>query len=203
MDALKTELPQDILDVDVLKFNPTDVSILQIALLSETAPYKDLEEWSKKLKERLEKVKTLKNVDNWAFPQQQVRVSLQLEKLAQYNIPMNKVLGAIQSENVNIPGGSIEMGQKKLNIKTSGNYKNLDEIKNTIVSNANGKLVYVKDVADVAFNYEEQTYIGRLNGKRGVFVTASRKMGTNIFDVEKEMKPILEHFKKELPKSIA
>ncbi|HUP11702.1 MAG TPA: efflux RND transporter permease subunit, partial [Niastella sp.] len=203
MDALKPELPQDILDIDILKFNPTDVNILQIALLSETAPYKDLEEWSKKLKERLEKVKTLKNVDNWAFPQQQVRVSLQLEKLAQYNIPLNKVLGAIQSENVNIPGGSIEMGEKKFNIKTSGNYKNIEEIKNTVVSNANGKLVYVKDVAEVSFNYEEQTYIGRLNSKRGVFVTASRKMGTNIFAVEKEMKPILEQFKKELPKSIA
>ncbi len=202
MDALRNSLPPDILDIDIQKFSPSDVNILQIALLSETTPYKDLEEWSKKLKERLEKIKSLKNVDNWAFPQQQVRVSLQLEKLAQYNIPLNKVLGAIQSENVNIPGGSIEMGEKKFNIKTSGNYKNIEEIKNTIVSNVNGKLVYVKDVADVNFNYEEQTYIGRLNGKRGVFVTASRKMGTNIFAVEKEIKPVLAQFQKELPKNI-
>jgi multidrug efflux pump subunit AcrB len=171
--------------------------------MSETAPYKDLEEWSKELKERLEKIKTLKNVDNWAFPQQQVRVSLQLEKLAQYGIPLNKVLGAIQSENANIPGGSVEMGEKKFNIKTSGDYKSVVEIKNTIVSNVNGKLVYVKDIAEVNFNYEEQTYIARLNGKRGVFVTASRKMGTNIFDVEKQIKPVLEKFRKELPKSIA
>lgn len=202
IDALRNKLPQDILNIDIQKFSPSDVNILQIALMSETAPYKDLEEWSKKLKERLEKIKTLKNVDNWAFPQQQVRVSLQLEKLAQYKIPLNKVLGAIQSENVNMPGGSIEMGKKKFNVKTSGNYKSVDEIKNTIVSNVNGKLVYVKDVADVAFNYEEQTYIGRLNGKRGVFVTASRKMGTNIFAVEKEIKPVLAQFQKELPKSI-
>jgi multidrug efflux pump subunit AcrB len=202
MDALRTKLPQDILNIDIQKFSPSDVNILQIALMSETTPYKDLEEWSKKLKERLEKIKTLKNVDNWAFPDQQVRVSLQLEKLAQYKIPLNKVLGAIQSENVNIPGGSIEMGEKKFNVKTSGNYKSVDEIKNTIVSNVNGKLVYVKDVADVAFNYEEQTYIGRLNGKRAVFVTASRKMGTNIFAVEKEVKPVLAQFQKELPKSI-
>lgn len=203
IDALRGELPPDIADIEVHKFSPSDVNIIQVALLSETAPYKDLEEWSKKLKERLEKIKSLKNVDNWAFPQQQVRVSLKLEKLAQYKIPLNKVLGAIQSENVNIPGGSIEMGAKKFNIKTSGNYKSLDEIRNTIVSSAGGKLVYVKDLADVDFNYEEPTYLARLNGKRGVFVTASRKMGTNIFDVEKEMKPVLEQFKKELPATIA
>ncbi|MBO9564648.1 MAG: efflux RND transporter permease subunit [Niastella sp.] len=203
IDGLRAKLPQDILSMEVQKFTPSDVNIIQIALMSETAPYKDLEEWSKELKERLEKVKSLKNVENWAFPQQQVRVSLHLEKLAQNKIPLNKVLGAIQSENVNIPGGSIEMGTKKFNVKTSGNYKSVDEIKNTIVSSANGKLVYIKDIAEVSFDYEEQGYIGRLNGKRGVFVVASRKAGTNIFSVEEQVRPVLEQFQKELPKSIA
>jgi len=203
LDAIRPNLPNDILSVDVQKFSPSDVNILQVALLSETTPYKDLEEWSKKLKERLEKIKTLKNVDNWAFPQQQVRVSLNLEKLAQNRIALNTVLRAIQNENVNIPGGSIEMGAKKFNVKTSGDYKSVDEIRNTIVSSTGSKIVYVKDIAEVEFTYEEQHYIGRLNGKRGVFVTASRKSGTNIFAVEKQMDPILEQFRKELPPSIA
>lgn len=203
LDGLRPKLPQDILSMEVQKFTPSDVNIIQVALMSETAPYKDLEEWSKELKERLEKIKSLKNVENWAFPPQQVRISLHLEKLAQYKIPLNKVMGAIQGENVNIPGGSIEMGAKKFNVKTSGNYKSVDEIKNTIVSNVDGKLLYVRDVADVAFDYEEQSYIGRLNGKRGVFVVASRKMGTNIFSVEEQVKPVLEQFKEDLPKNIA
>ena len=203
LDAVRPELPGDILSINIQKFDPTDVNILQVALLSETAPYKDLQEWSRRLKNRLEKIKTLKNVDNWAFPHEQVRVALNLEKLAQNRIPLNTVLHAIQSENVNIPGGSIDMGLKKFNIKTSGDYKSIDEIKNTIVSSAGGRIVYVKDIAEVGFDYEEQNYIGRLNGKRGVFVTASRKAGTNIFAVEKEMDPVLEGFRKELPASIA
>src|SRR6202044_1358034 len=113
--------------------------------------------WSKKLKDRLEKIKTLKNVDNWAFPRQQVRVSLNLEKLSQNKLPLNTVLQAIQGENVNIPGGSIDMGSRKFNIKTSGEYKSVDEIRNTIVSSVGGKIVYVKDIAGVDFNYEEQS----------------------------------------------
>ena len=202
MDAIRPELPADVFDIDVMKFSPSDVNIIQVALMSETAPYKDLEDWSKKLKERLEKIKSLKNVDNWAFPQQQVRISLNLDKMAQQQIPLNKVTGAIQSGNTNIPGGSIDMGTRKYNIKTSGDYKSLDEIKNTIVTSVNGKSVYVKDIAGVGFDYEEQNYLARLNGHRGVFITASRKMGTNIFAVDEEMKPILEQFQKELPKSI-
>ena len=89
LDGLRPKLPQDILSMEVQKFTPSDVNIMQIALMSETVPYKDLEEWSKELKERLEKVKSLKNVDNWAFPQQQVRISLHLEKLAQNKIPVS------------------------------------------------------------------------------------------------------------------
>jgi len=203
LDAVRPNLPADILSINIQRFTPSDVNILQVALLSETAPYSQLEEWSKKLKERLEKIKTLKNVDNWAFPQQQVRVSLNLEKLSQNHIPLNAVLQAIQRENVNIPAGSVEMGTRKFNVKTSGDYKSVDEIKNTVVSSAGGKIIYVKDLADVTLNYEEQNYIGRLNGKRGVFVTASRKAGTNIFAVEKEMDPVMEQFKRELPPAIA
>ena len=181
MDAIRPQLPNEVQDIQILKFSPSDVNIIQVALMSETAPYSDLEHWSKKLKEDLEKVKSLKNVDNWAFPQQQVRIAVNLDKMMQNNIALNQVIGAIQSENVNIPGGSIDMGTKKYNIKTSGDYKSVAEIQNTIVKNANGKSVYVKDIADVSFDYDESNYIARLNGKRGVFVTASRKMGTNIF----------------------
>ncbi len=202
MDAIRGDLPKEIQDIDILKFSPSDVNIMQVALMSETTPYNDLEERSKKLKENLEKIKSLKNVDNWAFPLQQVRISLNLEKMTQNKIALNRVIGAIQNENVNIPGGSIDMGTKKYNIKTSGDYKSVDEIKNTIVTSVNGKSVYVKDIADVSFDYDEQNYIARLNGKRGVFVTASRKMGTNIFDVEKEMQPVLDQFQKTLPKNI-
>ena len=112
------------------------------------------------------------------------------------------MLGAIQSENVNIPGGSIEMGEKKFNIKTSGDYKSIEEIKNTIVSNVNGKLVYVKDIADVKFNYEEQTLYRTAEWKTRRICNRQPKNGHQYFAVEKEIKPVLEQFQKELPKSI-
>src|SRR5258708_3385030 len=150
LDAVRPELPADILSTEIQRFSPSDVNILQVGLLSETAPYSQLEEWSKKLKERLEKIKTLKKVDNWAFPQQQVRVSLNLEKLSQNHIPLNAVLLAIQRENVNIPAGSVEMGTRKFNVKTTGDYKTVDEIKNTIVTSSGGKIIYVKDLAEVS-----------------------------------------------------
>jgi multidrug efflux pump subunit AcrB len=62
-----------------------------------------------------------------------MRVDLQLDKLAQMHIPLNAIIASIQSEIANIPGGTVYAGNKTFNIKTSGNYKSIEEIENTIV----------------------------------------------------------------------
>ncbi len=202
VNKIRGSLPEGILDIRFQKFRPSDVNILQVGLMSETAPYKDLEDWGDKLQERLEKIKNLRTVETHAHPQRQVRISLDLGKMAQNGVGLNRVMGAIQSENANIPGGSIEMGTKKFNVKTSGDYASLDEIQNTVVLSGGGHNVYLKDIADVAFNYEEETYLARLNGKRAVFVTASQKDNKNINETRDQMYPVLEAFQKELPANI-
>ncbi|MBI3218032.1 MAG: efflux RND transporter permease subunit [Bacteroidetes bacterium] len=198
-DALRKELPQDIYSITIQRFSSTDVNILQLALMSETASYRELQDKVETLEERLEKIKSLKKIESFGFPEQEVKVSLNLEKLAQNRIPVNAVLGALQSENVNIPGGRIQVNTRNFNIKTSGEYKDIEEIRNTIVYSANGKIVYLKDVAQVESGYENESHITRLNGHRAVLLTASQKEGQNIFKVDDAITPVLDEFEKELP----
>ncbi|MBD2768143.1 efflux RND transporter permease subunit [Hymenobacter sp. BT664] len=202
VNNLRPELPADLASLEVQKFTPSDVNILQVALIAPTLPYAELQKQAEELQDRLQKVKVLKKVETWGYPQRQVRVSLNLEKMARLNLGLARVLGALQSENVNIPGGSVEAGAKKFNIKTSGRYANLAEIQNTVVQATAQSVVYLKDVADVSFNYEEENYLGRLNGQRAVFVTAALKDKQNIIAARKQLTPILEQFTKELPAGI-
>jgi multidrug efflux pump subunit AcrB len=202
LNALRSELPPDIYDIKVLKFTSTDVNTLQLGLVSETASYKELQTWVEALEDDLEAVKGLKKIETHGYPKQQVRVALNIERMAQQRIPVNAVLGSLQSENVNIPGGSIQMATRRFNVKTSGEYKSIDEVKNTIVYSANGKIVYLKDVADVDLSYQDETHLVRLNGFRSVMLTASQKEGQNIFDVSDKVNPILERFSSELPDNI-
>src|SRR6185369_6360008 len=202
VNALRSELPADIFDIKILKFSSTDVSILQLGLVSETAPYRELQKQVEALEDRLEKIKSLKRIETHGYPEQQVSVSLNIEKLAHQHIPLNAVIGALQSENVNIPGGSIQMDTRRFNIKTSGEYKSLDEIKNTIVFSANGKIVYLKDVAEVESIYQDESHLVRLNGYRGVLLTAAQKEGQNIYQVGDQIAPVLDQFKKDLPANI-
>jgi multidrug efflux pump subunit AcrB len=202
INAIRPQLPQDIYSLEVKKVTPTDVSVIQVALVSENASDDRLKYFAEQLKEDLEKVKSLKKVEYWGVPEQVVRVDLKLDKIAQLRIPINYVIGSIQSEGANIPGGHVRAGSKTFNVKTSGKYKSLEEIQNTVVYTANGSIVYLKDVADVGFNYEEQKHITRLNGHRAVLVTAAQKPGENIANTQKAYLPVLNAFNKKLPSNI-
>jgi multidrug efflux pump subunit AcrB len=203
LNSLRSELPKDIYSMEVNKFQPSDVNILQIALISENASRTTLKKTAEALQDELEKIPMLKNVEIQGLPEQIVRIELRLEKIAQMHIPMDAIISSLQSEMANIPGGSVVAGSKSFNIKTSGNYTNLDEIRNTIVYTANGKNILLSDVADASITFDEATHITRLNGHRCVFVVAAQKPGLNITQTQKVYKPVLKQFESTLPSNIA
>jgi multidrug efflux pump subunit AcrB len=203
VNSIRSELPQDIYSIEVRKVTPTDVNVLQVALVSENASDEKMKFYAEELKEQLEKIKSLKKVDFHGVPDQEVRIDLKLDKIAQLKIPLNYIIGSIQSEAANIPAGSVRAGSKIFNVKTSGKYKNIEEIQNTVVFAAGGKTILLKDVADVAFYYAEQKHITRLNGHRAVLVTAAQKPGENIAQTQKAYLPVVEAFAKTLPANIA
>ena len=199
VNNLRGELPQDLTSLDVEKSDPSDVNTYQIALLSKTASYKQIYDVADALKSEIEKVNAVKKIQLLAYPTQQVKVNIDLNKAALNNISTDEIMTAIKTEAQNIPGGSVDAGSKKFNIKTSGDYANLEQIRNTIVKTSGGQIVFLKDVADVAMGYEDEKYIGRYNGKRCIFLAVSEKKETNIIADHERIEPIIKQFKKKLP----
>src|SRR3990170_1764025 len=202
INGLRADLPNDIFSIEIKKFQPSDVNVIQIALISENASRAKLKFHAEALKDEFEKISMLKNVEVQGLPEQIVRIELRLEKIAQMHIPLNAIIGTLQSEMANIPGGSVVAGSKSFSIKTSGNYTGLDEIKNTIVYAANGKNILLDDVADAYITFDETKHITRLNGHRCVFVVAAQKPGLNISNTQKVYAPVLKAFDEKLPGNI-
>jgi multidrug efflux pump subunit AcrB len=201
-NAARSELPSDIYALQIEKLTASDVNIYQYALVSENMPYTQLKKHGEELEAAIEKVKQIRKAEVVGLPKENVKIHLNIQKLAQYKIPVTRVIGAIQSENINIPGGSIAIETKKFNIKTDGDFKSLDEIRNTIIGSSGTKIVYLRDVATVDFGYEDQTYIARYNGHRAVFVNASQKAKQNIFATKKQVEQIVADYKQNLPKNV-
>ncbi|HTF20359.1 MAG TPA: efflux RND transporter permease subunit, partial [Chryseolinea sp.] len=202
VNALRAALPAEVLSMEVKKFQPSDVNVMQVALISENAPRATLKKYAESLQDALEQIPELKNVEIHGLPEQIVRVSLRLEKIAQMHIPLDAIMGSLQSEMANIPGGSIDAGGKAFSVKTSGNYTSAEEIAHTIVYAANGRNIQLKDVADVTLTFAESKHITRLNGHRCVFVVAAQKPGLNISHTQTLYKPVLEAFRATLPANV-
>lgn len=203
INALKDgELPKDIYQIKTEKISSSDVKIIQVALVSNTASAKLLRDQADILKTKLEKITNLRDVDYSGMPEQEIRIDMQLDKLARLKIPLNMVLLSLQSEAADIPGGSIHLDDKVFNVKTSGKFKNVEDVANTVIYQANGKLIYLKDVAEV--NYKDGTiqHITRINGNRCILVNAAMKDNVDISSVKKEYTPVLDEFTETLPDNI-
>lgn len=202
VNGLRNDLPQDIFSIEIQKITPTDVNVLQMALVSENASGEQLRKYAEDLQNRLEKITPLQKIELSGLPNQIVRIDLDLDKIAQMHIPLNAILGSLQSEIANIPGGSVVAGGKSFNVKTSGNYSSIQEIESTIVYSLQGKNIALKDIAYVHFDYEENKHITRLNGHRCVLVNAAQKSGFNISQTQNLYLPIIKSFKTTLPNNI-
>ncbi len=194
VNSIKAELPPDILELSFLEWNTSDVVIKQIAFVSDDAPYNEMVDEAVDLKRLIQKVEGVKKVEVIAYPEEEVRLSLDFQKMAEMNITLVMVENAIKSNNANIPGGSLKLSGKNFGVQTSGSYNDLTEIANTVVHSWNGRLIYLRDIATVDFDYEDNIYYARSQGVRCIFLTVRQKEGYNIFDVDDAVKEKISEF---------
>jgi len=202
VSALRPDLPTDISQIEIRKVSPGLVNIVQLALVSEDAPYRELEDYARELKDSLKAVDGVRTAESWAFPARELRVEVDLRRMGELGISPAKVADALQSENANIPAGLVDLGPRSFSLKTSGSYTSLDEVRDTVVAAVEGRIVRVRDIANVSWNTQQWSYTGRFNGKRAVFVTANQKEGRNVLEVQKRIETVIERFESGLPKRI-
>lgn len=210
INSVRNELPDELLDLTTTQWTSSDVAMLQLAMSSQKASYSELENQAEVLKNELEQIYGVKKVEIIACPEQEVRIALDLEKMAHMNISIDRVAEALQSSNANIPGGTIKLGDKVFGVKTSGSYSELKEIRRTVVNSYRGNLIYLEDIAEVYFNHEDINYFVRFPEKgnpqskqaRSIFMVVKQKEGLNVLDVAEEAKARIDAFKHSLDKDI-
>ena len=173
---VRADLPADLHSIEVRRYSTTNVALAQMALVSPTAPYRDLRAQAERLEKRLEALEGVKKATTVAAPEEEVRISLDVGKLAMLGVPVDQVLQSLASDNTNLPGGSVD-----------GDGQNL---------------VHLRDVADVGWDYAAIDDHARFDGVPAVFVTATQKEGQNVFDVAGRIRAEADAFASELPAGI-
>ncbi|HSN69991.1 MAG TPA: efflux RND transporter permease subunit [Steroidobacteraceae bacterium] len=202
LNALSSQLPTGMLPLEIHKGSAGLVNIVQVALVSETASYRTLEKLAEDLKETLETVPGVREAETWAFPEPEVRVAVDLGRLAAAGVTLDQLSRAIAAENRSVPGGAVDLGQRKFNLQTTGSYADPEAIAATVIAAADGRVVRVRDVASVGWDTAEERHLGRFNGARAVFVTANQKDAQNVFAVRDAIYERLAAFEARLPPDV-
>ena len=196
VDSVKADLPKDAKE-PVIDSDFTSCYGDVLGLSSKDYTYEDLKTVAKKLQSELEKDPGVQAVDIEGEIDEEIDVNLDLEKLEQYNISANDIATYLAARNVNIPGGNLEVNQLKIPVQVSGEYADIEEIKNTIVnvSKENGTTIYLKDVAEVKKVEEKKEIMAGVNNEKALIIGIKYKEGENVLSINKILDSIIENFK--------
>ena len=192
-------LPKTIQQPRVDKFDPDAAPVLSVALTA-TRPVKDITEYADKvLRRQIESVTGVGQVLVIGGQERQVNVWLDAERLRAYNLTVTDVSRALQTQNVETPGGRVDQGPESISLRTRGRVNSVGEFGDVIIREMNGHPVKVSDVARVEDGEADQDTIANINGTGTVLLQIRRQSGTNTVEVVKDVKERLKELNAGLP----
>jgi multidrug efflux pump subunit AcrB len=177
--AIRNQLPADLQGLQFEKIRTTNASILQIALLSDSASWYRMEKYARDVSEALGRDKEVRQAEIYGLPQPEISVAINTGRLAELRLPASVVVDAIRVGGADVPAGAVISGARRFNVETGGAFRELEKIRNLPIRSNDGSIIRVGDVADVKISAAEQRVKVSHNGKRAVFITANQKQGTD------------------------
>lgn len=202
LNVIRLSLPDGITLIRTDRRNPAQANILQMALVSAKAPFRQLEAHARALRDAIERAPGIQQAEIWGVPPSEIRVVPDLDRLAAYRLPLGVLADALRREGLDVPIGAVEAGDRRFNVEATGGFDSLDEIREVPLRIGDDHVLTVGDVAEVAWNNDQRLHITRFNGERAVFVTARGKLGETVFDVIAGVRSEVDRYRPQLPSDI-
>lgn len=202
VSRVQSMLPDDVDYPTIFKFSTSMIPVMMLAVTADES-YPALNKiLDDKLVNVLNRVDGVGAVSVVGAPEREIQVNVDPSKLDAYGLSVEQLGQIIASENVNIPSGTIDIGNNTFNIKSDGEFKLSDELRKVVVSNLGGRTVMLTDVAEIRDTLEKATMDERMNGKRGVRVIFQKQSGSNTVDIVHEIQSRLPDIQRSLPKDV-
>ena len=200
--AIRNQLPADLQALQFEKIRTTNASILQIALLSDSASWYRMEKYARDVSEALGRYKEVRQAEIYGLPQTEISVAINSGRLAELRLPASVVVDAIRVGGADVPAGAVISGARRFNVETGGAFRDIDKIRNLPIRTNDGSIIRVGDVADVKISAAEQRTKVSHNGKRAVFISANQKQGTDATKLRNQLVAELARQQELLPPDI-
>jgi HAE1 family hydrophobic/amphiphilic exporter-1 len=185
------------------KVNPAEQPVFYLALDSNTLPlYKITEYADIQMSQRISMVSGVSRVQVFGEQKYAVRVQVDPDKMAAFNIGIDEVQRSIGSANTNLPTGQLNGPHQAFTIESSGALLKADNYRPIIVAWRNGTPVRLEQIGNVVDSVENNKLAAWYNNTRSVVLAIQKQPGTNTVDVVDNVRALLPAFRRELPPSV-
>lgn len=200
--AIRHELPQDIEEPVISRFDPTSAPIMSLAVTGE----RSVQEMSKMvddiIKQRLETVPGVGMVEVIGNEEREIHIDMDLDKLSAYFISPQEVEGALRQENLEAPAGDVQDGDRKKSVRTSGEVRHWEDFQNIPVALRDGNLVRVGHIAAVKDSIKDPGSRAFYQGQPAIGLNIIKQSGNNTVRIADELTAAIADLNQQLPDDV-
>jgi HAE1 family hydrophobic/amphiphilic exporter-1 len=200
IDAVRRELPQDIEQPVVQKFDPSAQPIISLALSSSKSPIAELTTLADEtIRRQLESVSGVGQVQLAGGLAREVRVFIQPDRMIATGVSAQQVMAALRQQNLEVPAGRLESGTQEQLVRVTGRIVRPEQFARVIVDNRLGHPVRLGDVARVEYGTEEERSVALVDGTRAVSLDVLKVSGANTVEVADGVNEAVAAIQRALP----
>jgi HAE1 family hydrophobic/amphiphilic exporter-1 len=199
LDRVRGRLPEEADPPVMFKFDANAQPIMGVGVEGNFDRVTLREMAENDLSPRLERVPGVASVSVEGGLRRQIHVELSKEKILALELPVNRVIQLLRSENQNTPLGEIDEGDRTYLLRSQGQFSNLNEIRDLVVMTRAGVPVYLKDIAEVKDATEDMRSFTRINGNPGVRLRVTKQSGQNTVAIADAVRREVDRINTEIP----
>lgn len=187
----------------IAKFDPLLLPITTLMLTSEKHNPTELFEYAdKKLKNLLTSINGVASVDISGGRERQINVWLDNNLLIKNYLSIEDVIRAMKEKNLNVPGGSIDRKENKVNVRFVGEFSSVADIGQLAITSREGRVYKLKDLGRIEDGYKEIETNARFNGEDVVALSVKKQSDGDSVGIVKTLMSRLPSIEKELPEGM-
>lgn len=192
-------LPDNVDYPTVMKFSSSMMPIMMLSVTADQSYAALAKILDDKMVNELNRINGIGSVAVIGAQEREVQVNVDPKKLEAYGLTVESLGQIIAAENVNVPAGTLDLGDQTFNLKSDLEFDDSRELYDIVVSNAGGRTVMLSDVATIIDTLEKATMDERINGRKGVRVIVQKQTGANTVQIIKDVQAKLEEIIPTLP----
>ncbi len=202
LSLIKAMLPSGASEPVIMKFSTDMIPVIQFAATADKsvpALYRILDD---NVANRLARIEGVGSVSISGAPQREIQVYVDPVKMEAHKLTVEAVAQKIGAENMNVPAGTLDVGNETYSLRVPGEFNDPNELKNIVVGSFAGKNVYLTDIATVEDSFEERAQVSYTNGQQGAIIVIQKQSGANSVDIANQVMKAIPEIEKNLPPDV-